>query len=185
MPKRSFGENKTKFIMELTAILATTPSGGIGKDGKLLFRDKQDMKLFRAKTMNTVVVAGRKTFEETGVLKGRINIVVSSSIKNAPFGDDKKEIYVSSINDAIRCIRANKQQFKASLGVEKLKVFVIGGQSIYEQLFSRCRYVYHSRFLKECDYDRSVDIPSYFDKKYCDTTYDNFDFIIYKNQNHK
>lgn len=170
--------------MELIAILATTPSGGIGKDGRLLFRDKQDMKLFRKHTTGSVVIAGRKTFEETGVLKGRVNIVVSSTVSNAPFGDERKEIYVSSVDDAIRCIRANERQFKQALGVDKLKVFVIGGQSIYEQLFSRCRYIYHSRFLKDCDYDRSIDIPDYFDKKYCDTTYDNFDFIIYKNQNH-
>ena len=170
--------------MEIIAILATTPTGGIGKDGRLLFRDKQDMKLFRDKTKGSVVIAGRKTFEETGVLKGRINIVVSSTVSNAPFGDERKEIYVSSPLDAIKHIQLNKQRFMRELGVEKLKVFVIGGASIYEQLFSKCRYVYHSQFFKDCDYDRSVDIPDYFDKKFVNTTFDNFDFIVYSNQNH-
>lgn len=56
---------------------------GIGRQGKLLVHDKEDMAHFRQQTMGQAVIMGRKTLEslpEGKPLPGRINIVLSRSL---------------------------------------------------------------------------------------------------------
>lgn len=46
----------------MRAILSVSPDWGIADiDGNLLYRDKQDMKLFRGLTYNTMILAGHNT----------------------------------------------------------------------------------------------------------------------------
>lgn len=64
----------------MNAIVAIDSNWGIGYEGKLLYHIKEDMSRFKARTKNTIVVMGRKTFEslpEQKPLKNRINIVLT------------------------------------------------------------------------------------------------------------
>lgn len=65
----------------MKAILAVDEAMGIGKDGKIPWNFKEDMKFFKFLTIGSVVVMGRKTFEDCGVLSHRTNVVVSNMIK--------------------------------------------------------------------------------------------------------
>ena len=106
----------------MNLIVAVDKNWAIGQDNKLLAHIPEDMKFFREKTMNQVVIMGRKTLESfpgENPLKNRINIVITTDKTY------KKEnaIIVSSIEEAI--IEAKKHN---------KDVFVIGGASIYKQM---------------------------------------------------
>jgi dihydrofolate reductase len=70
---------------KITAIVHTDCNGLIGIDGKLAYRSKEDLQFFKEYTTNsaypTILVMGRKTFEECGPLPGR-RILVLSSVGN-------------------------------------------------------------------------------------------------------
>jgi len=62
----------------ITLIVARAQSGVIGRDGKLPWHLPADLKRFKALTMGSVMVMGRKTFESLpGLLPGRRHIVLT------------------------------------------------------------------------------------------------------------
>jgi dihydrofolate reductase len=127
--------------MSVKFIACTDKNFAVGNDGKLLFKIREDMKLFREMTMGSIVVMGRKTFEEIGKpLEGRINVVLSRS-----------DIPIEGVH-AFRSM----EELKAfcMLSENRLKdVFVIGGAEMWE-LFRR--YVTQIHLTKVPD-----DCPEY------------------------
>ena len=97
------------------------PDRGIGFNGALLHRNKEDLSGFRRVTRGHVVLMGRKTYEEIGrPLPDRINVVLSRSKSADEFpGVD----YVSSdVDDALDwCERNHKDKI----------TYVCGGEQIY------------------------------------------------------
>lgn len=62
----------------ITLIVARASSGVIGRDGQLPWRLPADLKRFKALTMGSVMVMGRKTFESLpGLLPGRRHVVLT------------------------------------------------------------------------------------------------------------
>jgi dihydrofolate reductase len=62
----------------ITLIVARAQNGVIGRDGKLPWHISADLKRFKALTMGTAMVMGRKTFESLpGLLPGRRHIVLT------------------------------------------------------------------------------------------------------------
>jgi len=62
----------------ITLVVARASNGVIGKDGGLPWHISADLKRFKALTMGTVLVMGRKTFESLPkVLPGRRHIVLT------------------------------------------------------------------------------------------------------------
>lgn len=112
----------------------------IGRDGKIPWHISDDLKRFKALTMGHPVVMGRKTYESIGrALPGRTNIVLS---RNAEFSPPDA-VTVPSLKEALDVAKGGGA---ASEGGEPLaslasrsgrpegrEVFVIGGQSLYEQ----------------------------------------------------
>lgn len=65
---------------EVVAVLARAKGGVIGRDGALPWRLPADLKRFKALTMGTPMIMGRKTFESLpGLLPGRRHIVLTRS----------------------------------------------------------------------------------------------------------
>ena len=59
-------------------VVARAANGVIGRDGKLPWHIPEDLKRFKALTMGTSMVMGRKTFESLGrLLPGRQHIVLT------------------------------------------------------------------------------------------------------------
>jgi len=59
-------------------VVARAQNGVIGRDGKLPWHLPADLRRFKALTMNTVMVMGRKTFESLpGLLPGRRHVVLT------------------------------------------------------------------------------------------------------------
>ena len=63
---------------EITLVVARADNGVIGKDGGLPWHLPADLKHFKALTMGTPMIMGRKTFESLpGLLPGRRHIVLT------------------------------------------------------------------------------------------------------------
>lgn len=64
----------------VTLVVARARNGVIGRDGTLPWHLPADLKRFKALTMGTAMVMGRKTFESLpGVLPGREHVVLTRS----------------------------------------------------------------------------------------------------------
>ena len=62
----------------VTIVVARAQNGVIGRDGTLPWRIPADLKRFKALTMGSVMIMGRKTFESLpGLLPGRRHVVIT------------------------------------------------------------------------------------------------------------
>jgi dihydrofolate reductase len=72
---------------DVTLVVARADNGVIGKDGKLPWHIGEDLKRFKALTMGSVMIMGRKTFESLpGRLPGRRHIVLTNKRDWRPEG---------------------------------------------------------------------------------------------------
>lgn len=103
-------------------IVAMSINGVIGKDNKLPWSCKEDMKRFKELTTDNVVVMGRKTHESIGkILPNRINIVVTSTVN----------IITSKSEDIHFCPDISSALLLADSFNKK--IFIIGGDTLYKQ----------------------------------------------------
>ena len=63
----------------IEVILACTPKYGIGLNGSIPWRDRDELALFKSKTMGSVVISGRKTAEYLPCLEGREMLTLSKN----------------------------------------------------------------------------------------------------------
>lgn len=120
-------------------IVAVDKNWGIGKDNKLLFSLKEDMKFFKRTTLGKVVLMGRNTFLSLPKrpLKDRVNVVLTRS----PLEDD--------------CIRVSDMDelFDRIKEYDTNNVFVIGGASLYRAMLPYCDTAYITKVDAEADAD--------------------------------
>lgn len=129
---------------KINVIVAVDKLFGIGKDNKLPWHNSKDLKIFKEKTNNTVVIVGKKTLIDLPLLKNRTIFCVSRNtdmiICNNPIVYIKRSIH-EAVDDAFKL---NKP------------VYVIGGSQIYNEIFKyyKERIILHISFFKEryvCD----------------------------------
>jgi len=102
----------------ITLIVARAQNGVIGRDGRLPWHLPADLRRFKALTMGSVMVMGRKTFDSLpGLLPGRRHIVLT---RDREWSADGAEV-AHSVEEAM-----------ALAGNEP--VSVIGGAEIFELL---------------------------------------------------
>ena len=95
--------------MHISAVVAMSENGCIGKDNELPWYIPEDLKRFKALTLGKPVIMGRKTFESIynrlgKPLPGRTNIVISRSDFVAPedkTGTHSPVIACKTIEDAL------------------------------------------------------------------------------------
>lgn len=115
--------------IEVVHIVATDSNGCIGDNGELPWHLPADLKRFKELTSGGVVVMGRKTFESLDCkpLPNRVNMVITNNMPFMAKHSRSNVIFYSSISTAIE-----EAKYEASvLGLKE--VWIIGGQSIYEQ----------------------------------------------------
>jgi len=131
--------------LRLSAVVAVTPTWGIGKDGGLPWTAqgvhlKKDLSYFKRMTMQTVdpnkvnvVLMGRRTWEgipeQNRPLKGRVNVVLSKNKEWSP-PEDSGVLKAESLADALHMLS------ELPLLIGKIeKVVVIGGAALFEETF--------------------------------------------------
>lgn len=125
-------------------IVAVAEDWGIGKDGKLLARNKEDMQFFRKTTSGHVVIMGRKTLEgfpDANPLPNRDNIVITKDVSYQKEG----AYIVHSIKEAV--------ELANTISAGEKEIFVIGGESIYRQMLELCKVAYVTKMYKVYDAD--------------------------------
>ena len=104
----------------VTLVVARAANGVIGRDGTLPWHLPADLKRFKALTMGTAMIMGRRTFDSLGrLLPGRRHIVLTRDRGWAPEGVE----IAHSVNEAL-----------ALAGDEP--VSVIGGAEIFDLFVS-------------------------------------------------
>ena len=120
-------------------IAAVASNNVIGIQNKLPWNIPEDLKFFRNKTRNSVVIMGRKTFESLGSpLPKRHNIVISRSQKF------KGVVMAVTIDEAIKKAQKEKTQNE---------IFIIGGAEIYKQSLNKVQKIYMTRIHKNYEGD--------------------------------
>jgi dihydrofolate reductase len=126
----------------MKAIVAVDLNWGIGLEGNLLEKIPEDMKFFREKTINKIVVMGRETLESfpnKNPLKDRINIVLTRKEKY-----NSELITCSSLEDALAELKKYNDD----------DIFIIGGESIYKQFLPYCDKVYVTKINNKYKADK-------------------------------
>ena len=109
-----------------------------------------DLKWFKEKTINNVVVMGRKTWDDPFMptpLKSRINVLITSKDKETIEGAD---YYLSgNVNDQIQNIQSeyiNKD------------IFIIGGSEIINLTFNLIEQFYLTRIYGNYNCEKFIDV---------------------------
>ena len=128
----------------ITAVVAVSQNGVIGRDNDMPWRLSSDLRRFKALTLGKPVIMGRKTWESIGrPLPGRPNLVVT---RDAGFRAEGAEVFTS-----LQAAVERGQSLVAELGVDE--VCIIGGGNIYAQALPFTDRVYLTRVLAHIDGD--------------------------------
>ena len=127
----------------ITLVVARAQNGVIGRDGKLPWHLPTDLKRFKALTMGTVMVMGRKTFESLpGVLPGRRHIVLTRDCAWKAAGAQ----VAHDVEDALRLAGAEP-------------VSIIGGANIFRMFLPLADRIELTEVLEEIPGDTFMDDP--------------------------
>jgi len=183
-------------MRSLAVIVASSPNGGIGFDGKLPWQLPGDMAHFKRVTLagdetNTekmnAVIMGRKTWdsipEKFRPLKGRINVVLTSAAADPASTSCYPEavLRASSVKDAMEQLNSRE---------DIAEIFVIGGQAAYKEALDMpsCTRIFMTRIAKqfECDAFFPAFDDHLFKVKFLSATHSHggipYDFVIYERE---
>jgi dihydrofolate reductase len=111
-------------VPRIILVVAVAENGVIGRDNRLPWRIRSDLKFFRRVTMNKPVLMGRKTWLSIGKpLPGRTNIVVSRKPDFAAQGI----LVAPGMKQALQAARGDALRRSADA------IAVIGGTEIFAQ----------------------------------------------------
>lgn len=127
----------------ITLIVARAQNGVIGRDGMLPWHLPADLKRFKALTMGSVMVMGRKTFESLpGLLPGRRHVVLTRDRDWKAEGAEA----VYSLNEALRAAAGDR-------------VSVIGGADIFAAFLPLADVVELTEVLEDVPGDTEMPDP--------------------------
>lgn len=125
----------------MNIIVARNNNNVIGKNNKIPWHCPEDMAHFKELTMGSIVVMGRNTWESIPKkyrpLCGRINVVLSLSMP------EHEDVIIKRCVDDVFSFLKDRSE----------KVYIIGGQSIYEQFISRVTNIYLTKINNNEDGD--------------------------------
>ena len=117
--------------MKISCIVAADELNGIGKNNQLLCHLPADLKYFKNLTTHHAILMGRKTFESIGKpLPNRTNIIISRSDLNI---------------EGTYCFKSIDEGISFAKSQNESELFIIGGDSIYQQSIDILDTVYLTR----------------------------------------
>jgi dihydrofolate reductase len=127
----------------ITLVVARAQNGVIGRDGKLPWHLPADLKRFKALTMGSVMIMGRKTFESLpGLLPGRRHLVLTRDRNWHAHGAD----VAHDADEALRLAGANR-------------ISVIGGADIFELFLPVADRIELTEILEDVAGDTFIEDP--------------------------
>ena len=127
----------------IVIIVARATNGVIGRDGRLPWHIPADLKRFKALTMGSAMVMGRKTFESLpGLLPGRRHIVLTRD----PGWSAKGAEVASDEDSALRLASGER-------------LSVIGGADVFQLFLPLAKRIELTEVLEEVAGDTFIDDP--------------------------
>ena len=157
----------------LELILCINKKFGLGFEGSIPWKVKDDLNLFRTLTMDSTIIVGRKTY--ASMLRVNSESLISS---NRRFIVVSKSLLPMSLEEAIKDATTYKK-----------KIFVAGGAEIYKQILENYRHLVsriHVSLLNDtftdtpCDVFIPEDFLSGFISEH-NQNFRDFQYTIYKN----
>lgn len=111
----------------MNLIATVDKNWAIGKHGHLLVNIPEDIKLFRMETAGKAAIMGRKTYEQITdrtALIDRYNVILTNDLSYKKDG----VVVVHSVEEALEKVASYKSE----------DVYVIGGESVFEQFLPYC-----------------------------------------------
>lgn len=139
-------------IYKIAMVAAVADNNVIGKDNNMPWRQPADLNRFRNLTLGHVIIMGKSTQVSIGLpLDKRVNIVLS----HKPYYADGF-ITMQSLHDAIQYAIKEDYRIISQYGEEytEREIFIIGGQSVYEQALCMSDVLYITNIYSEMDGDR-------------------------------
>jgi len=161
--------NKTPRI---SAIAAMSRNRVIGKDNAMPWHLPEDLKIFKARTMNKPIIMGRKTFESVLAhigkpMPGRHSIIISR-------GDFKYPGI--NVHDSIKNALAEARDWAAQNNADE--IIIGGGAQIYELALPFTDRIYLT--IVQQDYEGDAFFPQLYGKKWHETSQEAHDgFVIH------
>jgi len=110
-------------------IVATAQNLAIGREGKMPWSLKDDLRFFKKTTLHHIIIMGRKTFESIGkALPKRENWILS---RKKDFEAEGALVF-SSIENVLNEIKQRQAP----------KVFIIGGGQIYKEFIEKADFMH-------------------------------------------
>ena len=127
----------------ITLVVARAQNGVIGRDGTLPWHIPADLKRFKALTMGSAMVMGRKTFASLpGLLPGRRHIVLT---RDAAWQANGAEV-VHSVEEALQLASGER-------------VSIIGGADIFAQFMPLAERIEFTEVLADIEGDTVMPDP--------------------------
>ncbi len=138
--------------MRISAVVAASENGVIGRDGGLPWHVSSDMKLFKQITLGKPIIMGRRTWDSLPrkPLPDRRNIVIS---RQADYTADGAEL-AGSVEEAL------------ALCAGEAEVSIIGGGQVYAEAMIRTDRIYLTRIHMAVDGDTFL--PDLKDSEWCE-----------------
>lgn len=122
----------------MNMIAAIDSKNGIGRNGHLLYRIKEDMKRFRLLTLSNIVIMGKNTLDSLPgriPLSNRMNFVLTHDTKFTCPG-------CAIFHDVESVLASLNRYYEYSQNPIFKEAFVIGGGQIYKQFIDYCDTLY-------------------------------------------
>lgn len=160
----------------ISIVVAYSNNRVIGKNNKMPWDIKEDLEFFKNLTMGNIIVMGRKTYESIGrILPGRINIVISRKDESQNKKIKENLYFTKSLDDAVCLSKSLVENTESKINninsdtkiktkIHPKEIFIIGGQSIYEQSIDIADKIYVTKI--DYDYDGDKYFPYFNEAKY-------------------
>lgn len=115
----------------MNLIVAFNRKNVIGFNNTIPWHIPEDLKEFKRITNNQIIVMGRKTFDSlpNGPLKNRINVVITNQTEY--YDKSNERIHYCNFEQSFSLLN------KLTTETQK-EIFIIGGNTIYNQYFGYC-----------------------------------------------
>lgn len=134
-------------LANLTAVVASTPSGVIGLNGTMPWKLSSDLRRFKEMTMGGTLVMGRITYDSIGKpLPGRETIVLSRSPRPA------------DLSAAVHWATDREEAMTIANRLDR-PTFIVGGAEIYGLFFAQCDEIWLTRVWSDVEGDTRIEIP--------------------------
>jgi dihydrofolate reductase len=159
--------------VNIEAIVATDENYGLAKNGSIPWKNREDMKFFKQKTIGNIVVMGSKTLlslPNQAPLGNRFNIVLTNNKQEFL----EKEKY-SSCNNVIFYNYEEFMNYINNVETDKT-IYIIGGKQIYDLLLPKCSKIWLSVISGNYDCDLKLELNF---QKYGILQYPTETFMLY------